>query len=240
MNDHYQARKIISISDCDPKGRVKPSAILVDMQELAELHAMNLGLPRQFLIGHGMMWVLYRLRLVMREYPSFGDMVVETTWPGPVEGPVFPRHFAFERPDGTRLGEAVTSWVLINLATRRPLRPSALPKPVPALERDAPLPLPGMLRVEGAAPIGERSVRYTDLDVNGHMNNTRYLDWILDTLEVNQLIEHGLADAQVNYISEALPGETIELFAGTDGKTTYVQGRRPDGKTVFEARAVMA
>ena len=209
------------------------------MQELSEIHAAHLGFSRSSLLENGMMWVLYRLHVVMNEYPTYGDTLVETTWPCAIEGPVFPRHFRFNRPDGTQVGKAITAWVLIDLKTRRPLRPAALPGTIPPSELPPSLPMPGMLRIAGGTPLGSRTVLYSDLDINGHMNNTRYIDWVCDTLDLSALLSGTLKEFQINYISEALPGERIDLFAQTEGNTTLTLGKRGDGRTVFEARTVL-
>lgn len=228
---------VVSISDCDASGRLRPSAILVAMQELAEVHAASFGLSRAHLIENGVVWVLYRQAAIMRAYPTWGEKVRLITWPGAIEGPIFPRHYRFEREDGTCLGEMVTSWILINVNTRRPMRPSALPGNVPAnTEREAPFALPGMLRVLDAEPIMERTVCYSDLDVNGHMNNTRYLDWMCDAVDFERLHKSGLGSWQINYTSEAKPGEALVLLAKEeDGKTLIAGKRAADGRPVFES-----
>lgn len=229
----------VRISDCDASGRYRPSVLLTNLQELGEIQAAGFGLSRADLIAHGMCWVLYRQRVVMERYPTYGETFRMTTWPGEIAGPSFQRHYVMERPDGAPVGSATTSWVLINIETRRPLRPSALPVDFPGNgERTPPLPPPSMLRVDGAKPIATRAVTYSDLDINGHMNNTRYIDWICDTLDLDKLLEHGLADFQINYIAEARPGDVLSLDAATDGGGILTVGRRGDGRTVFEARTV--
>lgn len=227
----------VRTSDCDASGHWRPSAILIEMQEMAEEHAASFGLSRVRLIEGGVVWVLYRQHISMHTYPRFGEEIRITTWPGPIEGPIFPRYFVLERADGTRVGEAVTSWILMDIHTRRPMRPSALPGQVPAnLSRNAPLPLPGMLRVTDAAPLLERTVCYSDLDVNGHMNNTRYIDWICDALDLEKLTARRLGEFQINYISEALLGEALSLLSLPQEEALLIQGKRvSDGRVVFEA-----
>ncbi len=227
----------VTISDCDADGRWRPSAVLVQMQELAEVHSAELGLSRVHLVENGVIWVLYRQRIEMDSYPTFGDEILMTTWPGAIDGPLFPRYFTIAKKDGTPIGRAATSWILMDVKTRRPMRPSALPGKVPAdLSREAPMPLPGMLRVTGAAPLASRKVCYSDLDVNAHMNNTRYIDWICDALDLQTLRRRGLASWQLNYIAEGRPGETLNLAQAAGGDTILIAGTRAaDGRPVFEA-----
>ncbi|MDR0897605.1 MAG: hypothetical protein LBN04_07085 [Oscillospiraceae bacterium] len=228
----------IRISDCDAEGRLRPSALLVEMQELGEAHSSLLGLARQQLIAHDICWVLYRQQVRLRAPLTFGETLTALTFPSPVEGPLFPRHFVFARPDGTPAIEAVTAWVLMNVRTRRPLRPSALPVPMPEnRERIAALKTPGMLATEGAKPALRRAVRYSDVDVNRHMNNTRYIDWVLDALPYEAVTARGISGFQINYISEARPGEELDIALKEEGQGVLAQGiRLSDGRTVFDAR----
>lgn len=194
---NWQQTLTVEISDCDATGRWKPSAMLIRMQEAAECHAAELGFPRQRLLEAGMCWVIYRQRMTLRRVPEFGEALRLCTWPAPVEGVLFPRHYRFETPAGAPLAEATSSWVLIDIHTRRPLRPTALPGSIPT-DPEAERPLPGMLRLPADVQALEtRRVRWSELDVNGHMNNARYADWLCDALDARRLPDArpvGLAD----------------------------------------------
>lgn len=222
---------------CDAQGRWKPSAILLTMQEVGEDHAAALGFSRDFLVEHGMCWVLSRQKVQMREYPRYGDEIKVVTWPGALEELFFTRYFRFERPDGSLLGGAATAWVLFDIHTRRLLRPGALPGQVPVDDREQPLfPLPGKLHMDGLTQIAQRTVSYSDLDVNEHMNNASYADWICDVADFDRLCRHGLASFQINYINEGLQGERIRLMAAQGDEGMMIQGLRDDEKTMFEAQ----
>lgn len=231
----------LRVSQCDAAGRWKPSAILAEMQEMGEAHAASLGFPRDFLVRSNMCWVLYGLKLRLDEHPMLHDELRITTWAGTLQSLFFPRFFRFERPDGALIGEAATSWVLFNLETRRLLRPSALPGRLPANERrQCGLPLPGALHLETPPMRCERTIAYSDLDLNGHMNNTHYADWIVDLLDVERLRARGLYSLQINYNAEGMLGERIALGSVAEGDCVRVLGVKPDGRHMFEAEAVYA
>ncbi len=238
MRHELAMTKEVRISDCDAGRRIRLSALITDLHELGEAQAVAFGLSRNELLEKGMCWVLYRQRIVMRKLPGYGETMRVTTWPAALQGPVFPRYFVLEDETGEQIGEAVTAWILMDVATRRPLRPTAIPGVLPVSDaRENPLPLPGMLRIESAQEAEKRAVKYSDVDVNGHMNNTRYIDWTADVLPFDMLLKDGLHDIQVNYISEALPGEALMLLTAEADGGMLVTGRRADGKTVFEAKA---
>jgi len=226
----------IQISDCDLSGRWRPAAVQCKLLEMGEEQAASFGLSYAELLGRGMCWVLYRYRINLRAVPRAYDAVRATTWPGIVEGPIFPRYFTLEK-DGERIGEAVTAWVLIDVEKRRPLRPSALEGELPTSEIPPPLPLPGALRIENAPHVTDRQVRYADIDIIGHMNNAKYLEWACDLLPLERLRRAGIRKWQINYVAEALPGETLSLFMREEADDAYILGRKgQDGRVAFEAK----
>lgn len=241
MKHELETTYTVRISDCDVGGHFRTSTLVKELLELGEDQAALFNLDRRTLLEKGVCWVLYRQAGAIRRQLTFGDQLTAVTWPGEISGPVFPRYFALFDQQGAAIGEGVTSWVLMDVNTRRPLRPSVLPGVLPVSDARPPsMPLPGMLRMENAAPIGQRTVVYSDLDVNGHMNNARYIDWVLDTQDASAIAARGVSAWQLNYITEAKLGEVLELYAQPDGSAVLTQGKRAsDGRVVFEARTVV-
>ncbi|HIS01653.1 MAG TPA: hypothetical protein IAA74_08650 [Candidatus Excrementavichristensenella intestinipullorum] len=221
----------LRMRDCDAHGRWKRSSLLKEMQELGEDHSSVLGFSRAQLIGHGMCWVLYRLAFALYQEPMMGEELAMTTWPGPIEGPLFPRYYAWQR-GGALIGEAATTWALFDIQKRRVLRPSMLPGDYAPCLRPSGLHLPGALSIGDMPLVETRRVRYTDLDANGHMNNARYADWISDLLEGKDIRR-----LQINYVAEARLGDQVALHLDANG---MIAGLRQDGRTIFQAQAALA
>lgn len=109
--------------------------------------------------------------------------------------------------DGVPVGEAVSVWVVAELESRRMLRPKKvsciLQAPVPETVKDR--------EVKLIHPPKERefvytkTVRYSDLDINGHMNNTKYADVMMDALEPEKLQGCFISEMQLNFARECLP-----------------------------------
>lgn len=228
----------ITVSNCDADGHLKPSALLTLMQELAELNATGLGYGRAHLIEQGICWVLYRLRYAFAQLPALGDELRADTWPSGLKGPFFERAFRFEDASGALIGEAITTWVLLDIEKRRVLRPSVLKMPAPInTELACSLALPGALALEGLEAVETRPVRYTELDMNGHMNNARYADWALDLLRA--LGEARPVRAmQINYIAEGRPHDRVALSARLGDEGALIEGRREgEARAMFEIEA---
>ncbi len=229
----------ITMSEADAGGRFKASAVLRVMQELAERNAVAMGAGREQLISQGICWVLYRLRFELKREIRLGETVTAVTWPAGIEGLFFKRFFRFEDEEGNLIGEAVTLWVLLEFERRRLLRPTALSMPVGAnTERTSALALPGALHMGELAEIETRRVRYTDLDINTHMNNARYADWALDAIA-----EGGKCPAiramQINFIAEARADDRVTLRMRLSDSGAWIEGcRQGEMRPVFEVEAL--
>jgi len=211
--------------DCDFTGRRKPSEIFTAMQELASDHAAILGASYAVLRSVNLAFALTRTELHMDRYPKIGEKVVCHTWPAPVMKWMFPRYFIFENESGEQLGYAATIWVLMDLNERKMVTPAALPSPIPTSDRKPPLRMPG----KAANLTGEGKMRdylpgYSELDVNGHVNNTRYVSWMCDALGVEALTGNCVRSIIVNYSHELLPGQTISLRSETEGNSFRMSG----------------
>lgn len=197
--------------DCDLTGQWKPSAILETMQELAGIHGTLIGVGRNALLQKGVVWVLTRVEVVMDRYPRIGDMVSIETFPMPVRRWFFPRYFVFRDEQGQEIGRAGSLWVLLDVNTRKMAKPDICSALMPDnSDLLAPLGLPATVaEVSGTLETGVYTPVYADLDVNGHVNNTKYMDWCCNALGIDTMKACCLSRFDVNYNMEILPGQEI-------------------------------
>lgn len=224
-------------SNVDMAERWRYSNIMVTMQELAEMHAAEFGNSREALIEKGVVWVLARMRIELTRVPTLGETVRLITWPGKTARALFPRYYSIEDASGQEIGTAVTLWMLVDVEKHRMAMPSASGVEMPdASMMPVPQPHPPKLLMEGEAEESFRRCAYSDLDVNRHMNNTRYAEWVCDLLAPERLNSHQIKSLQINYVAEARPGETMRLALYDQGDTVKVRGTdAAAGTTVFDA-----
>ena len=85
-----------------------------------------------------------------------------------------------------------------------------------------------------------RALHYSDTDVNGHVNNVRYVDFICDALHMENLgPERYVSSLQVGYLAECRAGETITLLTGAQDGLRYVRGTDQAGKSRFEGTVTL-
>ena len=220
----------LRVSECGANNLWRPGAILTEMQEIAGAHCDAVGCGREKLREEGIAWVVTRMSLHMERYPRMGETVRLKTFHRPVRHRFFPRYFEFLDQDGQRLGEASSLWLLMDLETRQSVAADRLPVPLPD-NRDMPeiMPLPGNIRqLDAPETVIPRRAQYTDLDSNGHVNNTKYADWLCDALGMETMGIGRIDDLLIHYNSEILPDQEVELRLRREGPLFQLSGMRGD------------
>ena len=213
MVNTYDESFTLRPRDCDLNNCWRPSAILETMQDAAGAHSLLLGCGRESLVRQNIVWVLSRCELHMERYPSSGEKLTVHTFPTPTRIYFFPRYYVFTDAHGAMVGKAGSLWLLLDLNTRRMLPPGDVSKLIPE-NRDlsVPMNLPATVgKLQGEEFVTEYRPVYTDLDVNGHVNNARYADWLCNALGIELMSEYEPDHIVLNYNREVLPGHTVTL-----------------------------
>ena len=241
---HRQLFRVRSY-ETDQQGRLQAPILCRLLQEAATAHAAELGVAVETLMDDGLAWVLSRMKLFIRRWPRAEDEVVVETWPAAANRLFTERRFEVTDSTGAIMGTAATLWFVLDLELRRPVRLPATV--VEALQRLALGNLP--MRPEelgapdpGGAGIGF-TVRRSDLDVAGHVNNTSYVEWVVEAVP-NAIWEgNDLAELEIAYLSECHHGQTVVSLSQVTGngggcEIRHQLVRREDGVTVAQARTM--
>ena len=231
----YRESQLIRTCDCDMMGTWRPSAILTAMQETAGMHSHMIGCGRDDLIKNRIVWVLSRCEVRMDRYPRIGETVTTETLAKPNRRWFFPRYYTFFDGEGRQIGCASTLWVLLNIDDRKMVPPGDVAATIPdTADITPPMGMPGSVEeVTGSEQTMLRTPQYFDLDINGHVNNTRYADWACDALGVEVMQGHVLSTMRIVYDAEIRPEQEIQLRAAFDGRHYRVAGYHGD-KMHFE------
>ncbi len=226
----YKEQQLVRTAHCDMSGLWRLSAMLETMQEAAGTHSYLLGCGRDVLLQKNLVWVLSRSEIYMDVCPKVGDTVDIETFPAPNRRWFFPRYFIFRNQAGEVIGKACTVWLVMDFTTRKMAPPDAiLPFMPDNSDLELPLPFPGNLdSVAGEERAFSRLPQYTDLDVNGHVNNTKYADWLCDALGIDVMKDKRICHALIHYNTEVRPGQEMALQLNLDGDAFALQGRHED------------
>ena len=210
MNPIFNKDFIVQYYETDQRGFARPVALLNYLQSAAGDHAALLGIAVADLRKNGHTWVLSRIHLGMESYPRAGDTVRIRTWPTVRDNLFTVRDFELLDVAGTTIGRATTSWAVLNIKTRRPVKLADVLSIYPLNpERALNDPFSTLPQLEASEYELRLPVLRGDLDINRHVNNTVYAGWALETIpdEVDSTCR--LAAIEIGFRSEALYGENI-------------------------------
>ena len=208
--------------ECGPDGLATLPTICNYLQEAASLNAESLKFSKSDFdaAGENISWVLTRLKVRMDRFPAWEDHVHVATWPRGGRKIVAWRDFLLADDAGGVLGRATSEWMLIDLATRKVV---PVPQEVFAVadtSRWAVLCDEDFARfrwpAETADVISQTfRARRGDIDLNGHVNNVHYVEWMLEALP------DGFRPnaCEVVFKAETLVGEEVraQAIAAGDG-----------------------
>lgn len=229
----------------NPMGRLGLYGLLNLLQETAWMHAENLGFGMQDMEKDGLFWVLTRQTLSMQQWPPFGEDIQVQTWLRPPEGAFVSREFTVLNQQGQEIGLCSTSWLALDRQSKKIL-PAQNLRPWERLTNSRSTGLiPEKIPVQGTyEKIAKYRVRNSDLDINQHVNNTKYAQWILDAVPYDLHKTLKLNSYSVNFLSETHLGDEVEVHrscqaptpeTSSAGTTSYQGLRVGDGKVLFTA-----
>ncbi len=211
MRPIYQKKYEIEDIHLDCFGRVKPSVLLYFAQEAAGMHCLELGTDGDTLSKKNLFWAVIRQRVQITRLPEAGEIITVETWPMPTTRVAYPRSTVAYDEKGNEVFRAIALWVLMDAGSRAMILPGKSGIEVAGTVRGTELSIPGSLVPQRLENSTSRRVGYTELDRNGHMNNTRYLDWICDLLPSGFYGTHPIREFTVCYLNEAKEGQLLEM-----------------------------
>lgn len=221
---------VTAVDEFDFAERIKPSAILEYFQDLATVHADEIGIGYHKMKEGNLCWVLNRLSAVIDKQPKLGEEVILTTFPhkpGLVDA--F-RDYYVTDTKGNSLIRGTSRWCVLDMASKAIRRcsplfnyPDSAYCPRFAVEDGNPQ-LPNIENAEGEIEWSSSGkVNITDLDRNGHMNNARYADMAVNACDFEFYSAHEPKAFHFNFLAEMKAGEGYEMQVKTKGDESYFE-----------------
>jgi medium-chain acyl-[acyl-carrier-protein] hydrolase len=233
------------VSDCF--GSLKLSALLYYAQEAAGNHSALLGVDHDTLANHRLFWAVTRHRVQIARLPKRGETITVETWPMPTTKIAYPRSMVAYDENGNELFRSISLWVLMDMDNRSMILPGKSGIIVDGSVTGNELAVPHSIIPKVMTNEQQRAVTYSCLDRNGHMNNTRYLDWVDDLLPSQFHASRSPQEFVICYHAEAMEGQNISLAweLNEDGclqvdahrEKTDVSGKK---ERVFSAQVLFA
>jgi len=230
----------VGISDSDFTGKIKISAIFNYFQEVASTHASLLGAGFEELKNNGnITWVLVKMHVNIEKYPMWEDEVVVETWPLPAKGIQFTRDFLMKDSSGEIIVRGTSSWVVVDVKTHELKKPGTFLFDYSGTNTERAIcAIFKKINIAGEETYShEVKIGCSQIDMNGHLNNSKYIDFIMDCFSMEQIKNNNVSSVQISYSNEALAGDIIKLYkyrSSEDRKTVFVKGiTEKDSKIIF-------
>ena len=186
-------------------------------------------------------WVLLRLAVEMDYFPQQYEKIRVETWVQEVGRASTMRNFCLKNDKDEVIGHAVSNWAMININTRRAQDLITLEgihsfATGESILMDKPIKL---TEVEGN-PVDTFKVKYSHIDINGHTNSMRYVEWISDCFSLNTYKEKQLKRFEINFVNEILFNEEVSVYMKETDANDFRFELRKEGKTACRARIVFS
>ncbi len=232
-------RKTYTVTDdtVDRFDRLRPSTLLFYIQDAATSHCAHLGMDWNTMAARGLFWAVTRTRVEITRLPAHGETVTVETWIMKTTRVAYPRAAAMYDSQGNLLLRTLSLWVLMDLDKRTMVLPGKSGVGLDGEDRGTELKSPAGLAPLTQGRTSQRTVAYTDIDINGHLNNARYLDWVSDLNPSDFHRDRQLRAMTVCYLAEAREGQTLDLIQDFDPTENCLRAEfSREGHRVFGVR----
>jgi len=208
--------------ELDFHGRIPVSVIYRFMQEAAEHDAVDRGFDTETLLRKNLTWVLVRMQMRFQDFPEGRQKIDVETWPSGMESRFAFREFKlFAGRPKVPFAVASSTWLLIDTERQRPVQVAPFFDPS-GHQRTEPM---VAVRESDPAPAGEAviskefRVRLSDLDINNHVNNLHYVEWVVESAPETYWAGRTIREMDLLYKKQVKYDDTvrIETFPAAGG-----------------------
>ena len=240
MDKSYTELHRVNFYNSDRNGNMQLSSYLNWCGEIAGAHIETRGVSRESMLEEQQVFLLSKIKVLFHKPVRYRDDVTLRTWEHSISGAKFFRCFALEK-DGERLCESKSAWVLVDLASRRILRPTDY-KHEFVFTDEIPITAELTKMKMGEFPlIAQHIVSFSETDGNGHLNNSEYGSFLTDYApdEMAEKMRNGASfgSVEIAFIKEAKQNDRIDIYSAVLSENSYAMyGAFADGKRCFEAQ----
>lgn len=229
----YREELLLRSKDVDLHRNLRLSRLFELLQEASIRHTEQLGMGREKTLDKGLLWIVGLQRAEIVRMPVYDEQIVLKSWPGKTMHLFFPRYCQIETAAGEVLVRASALWSLVDQETRKLVFPEKYGVVIEGISTGEEIALPASPRKLELSEESPFRVPFSYVDLNGHMNNTRYYDLAEDCIPASREGRR-LRLVQTEYASEARLGDTLTVRWGEQDGVFYLQGE--EEKPVFRMR----
>jgi acyl-ACP thioesterase len=211
----FEKKYRIHVYETGPDGKLNLYSLFNYLQDIASDHAIKLGFGRDDLLRDNRFWVLSRIYAEITQMPKWEDSIIVKTWPNGTDKLFALRNFNVSFPDGSHIASATTSWLILDTTTRKVQRPDNILAKFYSDLNPNDSSIRYASKLEPSSEDSKSSqlyrIKVSDLDVNLHTNNVRYLAWVSDCYNLEFVLKNFPRSAEINYLAESQFEEEVVI-----------------------------
>ena len=235
MTIEYEQTYQLRTGDFDRFAHLLPSSILDVFQDVAGVIAENVpGMTWKELTDAGLFWVVTRIKYEVIETPQLHEQVIARTWPLAPTRLGFQREYTMRKLDGTPLVKCSSDWILMDYQTRSFASARDFYKGPQDFSEEKVFDKK-LRKIKTFEPEDqgiEDVVSFVDIDINGHVNNSKYPNFVMNALELSE--NETIKTFQIDYRHELRLGDRVRVHSKRDGKTITSLGISVEGEHAGE------
>lgn len=241
-NLETKIKKNILYQESDYCGHYRLSEMFSILSDLATKNATEIGIWKEEFEGiYG--WVLVKQTLKLQRPIKIGEAIYLSTRAGKSSKIQFVRQYDIQDNNDHFIGGVYSVWTLLDLHQRRIVRPDKVGMDIPGIKHYEHY-VSSYQEVDTAIDVSfvmERKVVYSDLDVNQHMNNYRYIEWALDVFDYTAFKEYFITELSMVYKKELAPNTNVKILFGQKDNAFKVVFVSEDEQTIhFELSGLLS
>jgi acyl-ACP thioesterase len=205
----------VHVYETGPDGKLSLYSLFNFLQDIASDHAIRLGFGRDDLMRQNRFWVLSRIYAEIKRMPEWEDSIILKTWPNGTDKLFALRNFEANYPDGSHIASATSSWLILDRLTKKVQRPDAILSKFYSDLNPNQSPIRYASRLEAAGEDGfslqSNKIKVSDLDINLHTNNVKYLTWVSDCYSLDFVMQNVPMSVEINYLAESQFNEDVVI-----------------------------
>jgi len=209
----------------------------------AGFHAAERGFGIAEINENQYTWVLSRLAIELVDMPrQYEDFSIQT-WVENVYRLFTDRNFELKNKDGKTIGYARSVWAMISMQSRKPadlltLHGGNISEYI--CDKECPISKPGRIKVTQEVPAVEYQTKYSDIDINGHVNSIKYIEHILDLFPMETFKDKQIKRFEMAYVAESYYGDTLLFYKEEkeDGSID-IEVRKASNEVVVRSKVVL-
>lgn len=232
-------KKLIESFDVDILGRLRPQTLFAFLLNAAWNHANGSIYGYEELSTRNLIWVLIKMQILIKRLPKWREQIRIETWGKQKVRLYALRDFIVSSETGENLISAATSWMILDRSSGRPQRFDQKSDSLPwqsekvAIETN----LEKVQQLNSGKELARFRVHFSDIDVNRHVNSTKYLEWMIDCHSQKHLETKELKTLEMSFLSEAMANDEVTVYSEELNECELCSVRRTqDGKEICRGR----